>query len=52
MLKSEGKSLQRVVSCTPKHEYASASNLELRGFAKEMGMGGPSCLIMSVERGE
>ena len=49
MLKSEGESLQKVVVCTPRHEYANASNLDLREFAK--GMGGPNCLIMPVERG-
>jgi len=55
MVRNEGERLKRVIVCTPRQEYARASNLEkhnigdLGEFAK--GMGGPNCLIMPVERG-
>jgi len=42
MLRNEGESLKRVIVCTPKHEYASASNLEKHNIG---GLGNPQVAI-------
>ena len=42
MLKSEGERLKRVVVCTPKHEYAHASNLEKHNIGE---LGNPKVAI-------
>ena len=42
MLRNEGERLKRVVVCTPKHEYASASNLEKHNIGE---LGNPKAAI-------
>ena len=42
MVRNEGESLKRVVVCTPKHEYTSASNLEKHNIGE---LGNPKVTI-------
>ena len=42
MLRNEGESLKRVVVCTPKHEYARASNFEKHNIGE---LGNPKVAI-------
>ncbi|MCK5682932.1 amidinotransferase, partial [bacterium] len=47
MLRSEGERLKRVVVCTPRHEYACATNLEKHNIGN---LGNPKVAIQQHDR--